>query len=97
MLSLKISNISFVNSNGNPNIGLEVENIWNPTSHPDFEYLEINGKEAKPKMTYDPELKTRSLFWSKLFDNFHQTLSNKPVKTALEIAQELDIRVKNEL
>ena len=90
--------ISFVNSNGNPNIGQDIETPWIPTTSPNYDYLEINGAEEKPKMTYDPDLKNRSLFWSKLFktlQNHH--LSDKPVKTSLEIAQEFNFRIKDEL
>ena len=70
---------------------------WLPTSAPDYEYLEIDGAETEPQMTYNPELKDRSVFWANLFESFNHHLSDTPVKTGLEIATELNLRVKDEL
>ena len=70
---------------------------WLPASAPDYEYLEIDGAEAEPQMTYNPELKDRSVFWANLFESFNHHLSDTSVKTGLEIATELNLRVKDEL
>ena len=79
--------------------GISKNDNWKPASAPDYEYLEINGAVEEPKMTYDPELKDRSMLWSKLLDleSLSRHLSDTPVKTGLEIAIELNLRVKDDL
>ena len=77
--------------------GIAKNDNWKPASAPDYEYLEINGSVEEPKMTYDPELKDRSMLWSKILESLNLQLSDKPVKTGLEIATELNLRVKDEL
>ena len=82
--------VNFI-SNGDPNQGYSVENNanWEPATQPNYEYFDINGNEASPKMKYDDEMKVRAEFWSHIFDEIHSKfnyLSGTPPKTMEELS-----------
>ena len=62
---------------------------WEPATEPTFEYFEIDGNEASPKMKYEHEMKVRAEFWSHIHDEIHTKfnyLSGTPPKTMDELS-----------
>lgn len=68
---------------------------WIQAAAPDYDYLEINS--AKQEMHYDSELKTRTQFWSQLWDEIYQQKRPLSEKAPVTLSQSLErLKLKNE-